>query len=175
MKSERTEGGLEGSINGPSPSRSFVLHPPGPQLHRHSPFRAPSLHCALLPPTSPSGSSEIGACGPGRGRARAGLWGGSLSRPWRPPPRPSGSIWACPWLPTQAILGGSTEEEQGREEEERGWEKEGREGKGREGREGKESRPSKLASTRQPQSGISSKIPLPEQSTSILLHAARRR
>ena len=114
-----------------------------------------SLHCALLPPPPPSGSSEIGACGPGRGRARAGLWGGSLSRAWWPPPRPSSGIWACPRLPTQAILGGSIEEEQGRKEEERGREKEGREGKGR---EGKESRPSKLASIRQPQSGISSKI-----------------
>ena len=45
-------------------------------------------------------------------------------------------------------------------------------GKGRKGREGKErgrkgSRPSKLASIRQPQSGISSKNPLPEQSTSL--------
>ena len=42
------------------------------------------LAFALLPPTPPSGSSEIGACRPGRGRARAGLQGRLPSAWWLP-------------------------------------------------------------------------------------------
>ena len=77
---------------------------------------------ALLPPAPPSGSSEIVACGPGRGRARAGLQGGCLrlqdppvqSRAWWPPHLsgpPQGGVWACPRLPAGRILGGGRRKE----------------------------------------------------------------
>ena len=86
---------------------------------------SPSL-CAF-PPTPPSGSSEIGACGPGRGRARAGLWGGSpqdpaRSRAWWPPPRSRVGVGAGPRLPAYGTLGGrktrDEEEEDGVQGEE---------------------------------------------------------
>ena len=87
----------------------------------------------------------------GRGVGEPGpAWGGRLSWVWWPPPRLSGGVWACPRLPTQAILGGSNG---GGMRKRRGtrMRKEG-------GREEKGSRPSGLASMRQPQNGISSKI-----------------
>ena len=49
----------------------------------HSQFAEHPLGFALLPP---SGSSEIGACGSGRGRARTGLQGGCPRAWWPPPP-----------------------------------------------------------------------------------------
>ena len=56
-----------------------------------------SLHFALLPLTPPNGPSEIGACGPGRGRARAGLWGGS------PGPSAVPGVVAAPPLPRRRL------------------------------------------------------------------------
>ena len=87
---EEDEGGPKGPTKGPSLSPPSILHP------RQSPLQEScSSHLTLLPPTPPSGSLEIGACGPGRGRARArfragslSLWDPGWSRAWWPPPPP---------------------------------------------------------------------------------------
>ena len=96
--SERSPPGNEG--NPLNKRRVFALpsHPHQLQSPQQRPaFESLPLRFALFPPTPPSGSSGIGACGPGRGRALAGLWGGrpqdpARSRAWWPPPRSRGGV-----------------------------------------------------------------------------------
>ena len=96
------------------PSASKPSNPPSSPGPPHPPGH-PGLQCCL--PLSPRVALVsrhpsiqwvacwVGwACGPGRGRARAGLQGGS----WPPRARssPRGGAWACPRLPAGRILAG---------------------------------------------------------------------
>ena len=61
-------------------------------------------------PLPPGGFSRIGACGPGRVRARVGFWGSSLrdqarSRTWWPPPAPEAVSEPAHGSPVCGILG----------------------------------------------------------------------
>ena len=79
----------------PPPNLFLPRAPPGP-AHSVAPhaLRHPGYSSI---PGPVGGALGSGACGPGRGRVRAGLWGGSLRDParsqaWWPPPRSLGGI-----------------------------------------------------------------------------------
>ena len=115
------------------PAASKPLLPPGPPgpgplsiaPHRHSRYlRHPGVQWVAC--------WSSGACGPGRGRARAGLWGGSpqdpwpaRSRAWWPPPVPKAASEPVCGSPSAPLTKGRRTVNEG-EEDEKGQESGGR-------------------------------------------------
>ena len=112
--------------NTPSMSHHLQTFSFGPGPLRHPPQFPQTSRTPRHPWALWAACWSDGACGPGRGRARAGLWGGSLRDPARPrewggrPPVPKRrlSLPVAPRRPFQEGVGRTMRDEEEEEEEE---------------------------------------------------------